>query len=130
MRAAQQRLHRTELCPANLRDVFWVSCHNDRVGAPAARPTRELSLDETGVPHDKAFPVKKGGKMTTQEKQKPVAVRPGGGADAVYGIGMIGAWVFYFKRAETTQERIRAFFKGIVWPAFLVHDLLEFLENE
>ena len=70
--------------------------------------------------------------MTTQEKQKPTVVRPGGGMDAgsVYGLGLIGAWVYYFKRAETTQERIRAFFKGLVWPAFLVHDLLEFLGNE
>jgi hypothetical protein len=68
--------------------------------------------------------------MTTQEKQKPTVVRAGGGADAVYGIGLIGAWVYYFRRAETTQERFLAFLKGLVWPAFLVHDLLEFLENE
>jgi len=54
----------------------------------------------------------------------------GGGADAVYGIGMIGAWVYYFKRATTTQERVQAFFKGLVWPAFLVHALLAFLEKK
>ena len=70
--------------------------------------------------------------MTTQEQQKPAGTHGGGGGgvDAVYGIGMIGAWVYYFKRAQTTQERIRAFFKGLVWPAFLVHDLLAFLEKE
>lgn len=33
--------------------------------------------------------------MATQEQQKPVVVRPGGGADAVYGIGMIGATAAY-----------------------------------
>jgi hypothetical protein len=68
--------------------------------------------------------------MTTQEEQKPAVIRAGGGADAVYGIGMIGAWVYYFKRADTAQERVQAFFKGLVWPAFLVHDLFTFLEKE
>jgi hypothetical protein len=68
--------------------------------------------------------------MTTQEQQKPTVIRSGGGADAVYGIGMIGAWIFYFKRATTTQERIQALFKGLVWPAFLVYDVLVFLEKE
>lgn len=68
--------------------------------------------------------------MSTQENQKSTVIRSGGGADAVYGIGMIGAWVYYFKRATTTEARIRAFFKGLVWPAFLIHDLLVFLEKE
>ncbi len=69
--------------------------------------------------------------MTIQEEQAPAKTRSGsGGADAVYGIGLIGAWVFYFKRATTTQERIQAFFKGFAWPAFLVYDLLAFLEKE
>ena len=68
--------------------------------------------------------------MITQEQQKPTVNRTSGGMDAVYGIGMIGAWVYYFKRADTTQARIRAFFKGLAWPAFLVYDLLTFLEKE
>ena len=68
--------------------------------------------------------------MTTQEQQKPTVMRAGGGADAVYGIGMIGAWVYYFKRATTPEERVKAFLRGLVWPAYLVHDLLVFLEGE
>ena len=60
--------------------------------------------------------------MTTQEQQNPTVTRPGGGADAVYDIGMIGAWVYYFRRATTTQQRIQAFGKGLIWPAFLVYD--------
>ena len=43
--------------------------------------------------------------MTTEEQKKPVVIHSGGGADAVYGIGMIGAWVYYLKRATTNQER-------------------------
>lgn len=67
--------------------------------------------------------------MTTQEQAKPTVVHTGGG-DAVYGIGMFGAWVYYFKRAETTEERIKAFFKGFIWPAFVVYDLLVLLEKK
>ena len=63
------------------------------------------------------------------EKQKPVVAGSGGG-NAVYGIGMIGAWVYYFKRATTTQEHILAVLKGFVWPAFLVYELLVFLEKK
>lgn len=68
--------------------------------------------------------------MSVQEQNKQTKHDSSGGGDAVYGIGVIGAWVYYFKRASTFQERILAFFKGIVWPAFLVHDLLVFLEKE
>jgi hypothetical protein len=68
--------------------------------------------------------------LTKQEGQKPAMVHQGGGSDAVYGIGLIGAWVYYFNRATTNQERIQAFFKGLVWPAFLVYELLVFLEKK
>ncbi|HSN78084.1 MAG TPA: hypothetical protein VL334_23670 [Anaerolineae bacterium] len=68
--------------------------------------------------------------MTNEEQKKPVVIRSGGGADAVYGIGMIGAWVYYFKRATTNQERALGFAKGLVWPAFLVYALLVFLEEK
>ena len=54
----------------------------------------------------------------------------GGSSDSVYGLGLIGAWVYYIGRAETTQERVIGFLKGLVWPAFLVYELLEFLNKE
>ena len=66
----------------------------------------------------------------TKQEHKPITVNQSGGADSVYGIGLIGAWVFYFRRATTNQERIQAFFKGLAWPAFLVYDLLVFLEKK
>jgi hypothetical protein len=57
-------------------------------------------------------------------------IRSGGGTDAVYGIGMIGAWVYYLKRATTNQERALGLAKGLVWPAFLVYALLAFLDDK
>ena len=68
--------------------------------------------------------------LTEQEnKGKQVKIQ-GGSSDAVYGIGLIGAWVYYIGRATTTQEKVRGFFKGLVWPAFLVYELFEFLNKE
>ncbi len=67
---------------------------------------------------------------TKREPRRTVVIRQGGGSDAVYGIGMIGAWVYYFKRATTSQERIQAFFKGLFWPAFLIYELFVFLEKK
>jgi hypothetical protein len=68
--------------------------------------------------------------LAKQEHQKPKVIRQGSGSDAVYGIGLIGAWVYYLRRATTPQERIQAFFKGLVWPAFLVYELFVFLEKK
>ena len=68
--------------------------------------------------------------MATKEQEKSVVIHSGGGAGAVYGIGMIGAWVYYLKRATTNQERVLGLAKGLVWPAFLVYALLVFLEKE
>ncbi len=67
---------------------------------------------------------------TEQEPQNAKMIHRSGGSDAVYGIGMMGAWVYYWKRATTTQERIQAILKGFVWPAFLVYELFVFLEKK
>lgn len=53
--------------------------------------------------------------------------RLGGGGDAFYGIGLIGALVFYIQHANGFWPVAAAIFKAIVWPAFMVYDLLRFL---
>lgn len=73
--------------------------------------------------------------MTTEQNSneqvdKKVTVNSqGGSSGAVYGLGLIGAWVFYIGRAASLQEGVRGFFKGLVWPAFMVYDLLAFLNK-
>jgi hypothetical protein len=67
---------------------------------------------------------------TEPEDQKKEVEIQGGSSSAVYGLGLIGAWVYYIGRATTNQERVQGFFKGLVWPAFLVYELLEFLNKE
>ena len=67
--------------------------------------------------------------LTEQENQKK-EVKIQSSSDSIYGLGLIGAWVYYIGRANTAQERVQGFFKGLVWPAFLVYDLLAFLHKE
>ena len=46
----------------------------------------------------------------------------GGNSSPVYGPGVIGAMVWFWKPADSPRGRVLAVFKAFVWPAFLVHD--------
>lgn len=44
---------------------------------------------------------------------------------AVYGLGLIGALVFYWQVAgDGVWNHVLAILQALVWPAFLVYDLL------
>ena len=49
------------------------------------------------------------------------------GSGAVYGLGMIGAWVYFIGHATTFWIGVLGFLKGIVWPALLVYELMKYL---
>ncbi len=69
--------------------------------------------------------------LTETERPQPKVIQTGGGSgDAVYGIGLIGAWIYFIGRATTTEDRIKGFFKGLVWPAYLVYRVFKFLDRE
>jgi len=55
------------------------------------------------------------------------AMRDGGTSSAVYGLGFIGAVVYYISTATTFWIGVLGFFKAIVWPAFVVYELMKFL---
>ncbi|MCK5321626.1 hypothetical protein KAJ38_03535 [Candidatus Pacearchaeota archaeon] len=46
---------------------------------------------------------------------------------AVYGLGFVGAAVYYISTATSFWNGVFGFLKAIVWPAFLVFDALKFL---
>ncbi len=46
---------------------------------------------------------------------------------AFYGLGFIGAAVYYISSASTFWMGVLGLLKAIVWPAFLVYELLKFL---
>jgi len=51
----------------------------------------------------------------------------GGGGGAVYGLGFIGACVYFIGTAPTFWLGVLGFLKAIVWPALLVFAALKSL---
>lgn len=45
------------------------------------------------------------------------------GGGAIYGLGIFGAWVFFWQQAATFWEYVLAFFQGLFWPAFMVYEV-------
>ncbi len=62
------------------------------------------------------------------EIQKPKVVVQGGSSDSVYGLGFIGALVYYIGQAKDFREGVVGFFKAIVWPAILVYEIFKLLK--
>jgi hypothetical protein len=50
-----------------------------------------------------------------------------GPSNAIYGLGFIGAAIYYLSNATDFWMGVLGFLKAIVWPAFLVHAWLKFL---
>ena len=46
---------------------------------------------------------------------------------AVYGLGLIGAAIYYISTATGFWAGVVGLLKAMVWPAFLVYELLKFL---
>ncbi len=49
--------------------------------------------------------------------------QPAGGG-AVYGLGMIGAMIYYLRSARSGMDYVLAIPKASVWPALLVYRML------
>jgi len=48
---------------------------------------------------------------------------------AVYGLGFVGALVYFIQTATSFWIGVIGFFKALFWPAFLVYYLLEYLKK-
>ncbi len=51
----------------------------------------------------------------------------GAGGGAVYGLGLIGALIYFIQQANGFSEIVIGILKAIVWPAFFTFKLFEFL---
>ncbi|GIG22700.1 hypothetical protein Cch01nite_34240 [Cellulomonas chitinilytica] len=49
----------------------------------------------------------------------------GAGGGAVYGLGLIGAAVYYFQQADSFWLFVLAIPKAIIWPAIVAYELLK-----
>ena len=65
------------------------------------------------------------------EQESPRRTPPGGAGSPIYGLGMIGAAVYYWRKADPgAGPHALALGKALVWPAFVVHGLLRHLDSE
>jgi hypothetical protein len=62
-----------------------------------------------------------------QEYHRRKVIRRSGASEVVYGMGLIGAWVYYISHATTLWIGLLGVFKGIFWPAMLVYEALKFM---
>lgn len=44
------------------------------------------------------------------------------GGGALYGLGIFGAWFYFWQQADGFWEHIYGLFQGIFWPAYMVFD--------
>ena len=51
-----------------------------------------------------------------------------GCSNAFYGLGMIGALVYFWTSSDPTfMAKVTAMFKALVWPAFFVFEAMKYL---
>ena len=61
---------------------------------------------------------------TSSRKRTPNQASAGGG-NAVYGLGLIGALVFFWQQADSFGGYLLAILKALVWPVFLVYQAFQ-----
>jgi hypothetical protein len=49
------------------------------------------------------------------------------GSGAIYGLGIFGAWVYFWQQADAFWEYVWAVFQGLFWPAFMVYQAFDAL---
>ena len=84
-----------------------------------------VELPPTRTSGSQGSPVIRFGKACRMNGQNRARANHGG--DAVYGIGLIGALVYYIQQADGFWAVILGILKALVWPGFVVYDLLHFL---
>jgi hypothetical protein len=51
------------------------------------------------------------------------------GGGALYGLGIFGAWVYFWQQAGGFWEHAYAIFQGVFWPAYMVYDAFSALTH-
>jgi hypothetical protein len=44
------------------------------------------------------------------------------GGGALYGLGIFGAWVYFFQQADGVAAYLLAVVQGLFWPAWMVYE--------
>lgn len=48
-------------------------------------------------------------------------------SNAVYGLGLIGAMLYFLANTQTLGDKVLAILKAFVWPVYLIYGIMEFL---
>jgi len=64
---------------------------------------------------------------TTMEEKKKNNKANQGVTGSIYGLGLIGALAYYISHTPGFWGGVLGFLKALVWPAFLVYELLKHL---
>lgn len=56
---------------------------------------------------------------------KATIVRDSASGGAVYGLGLIGAFIYYLTTASGFTEILAGILKAILWPTFMVYEVLQ-----
>jgi len=48
--------------------------------------------------------------------------RTAASSGALYGLGIFGAWFYFWPAADGLWEHLYALFQGVFWPAYMVYD--------
>ncbi len=54
-------------------------------------------------------------------------IRGGAQSNAVYGLGLIGAAIYFISHATGFWMGVLGFLKAIIWPVLLIYQALKFL---
>lgn len=67
-------------------------------------------------------------KNTTDRPSSQARTPPPAGG-AIYGLGLVGALVWFWRQADGVGGHFLGVLKAIVWPAILVHDAFKTLRG-
>lgn len=62
------------------------------------------------------------------ESNTRTRTRSGTVSSGTYGLAMIGALVYYLQHAASFGDGLLGILKALLWPAFLIYKVLEFLK--
>ena len=69
--------------------------------------------------------------MDMENKDNGNGRKSGNGGNApsgiIYGLGLIGAAIYFISQATSFWPGVVGFLKALVWPVFLVYELLKYL---
>jgi len=87
----------------------------------------DAMADAADATTEDATPERKTWRKSWGPRRSPRQNGTAAGGGAVYGLGMMGAMVYFFRSAETGWDYVLAVPKASVWPALLVYKLLKSL---